>query len=186
MKKSKREPSWLVMGLKKIKYLFKEKKYYREFAGRLPLTGSEQVLEFEAGMGYVANFTLQRLDKGQLTCYHSSNKWLKLCERTLRKYHHVSFLNAPINTLPLDTFDVIYCHLVLHEIENYDLETIIPSLVKALKVNGLFVFKEPFTLEKIKWIQKLMADNQLKLMSSRITDMPGQGNVIENIYQKNK
>lgn len=160
---------------------------YKEFADRLPLDGSEQVLDFGCGMGTVAHTVAKRLPRGHLTCMDVSTRWLRACHRTLRPYKNVSFLrsNAASLTLTEDSFDVVYCHFVLHDITQEELERGIPVLTTSLKSGGVLVIREPLD-EREKWslIKRLARQHGLLLKNSRITDVPLLGNALESTYIK--
>ncbi|KPU42868.1 putative methyltransferase YcgJ [Oxobacter pfennigii] len=160
---------------------------YRDFAGSLPLTGKETVLDFGCGMGTVAYFVAERLPEVKLTCVDISERWLVACKRTLKNYQNVSFLRGDIALLPLTdlSFDIIYSHFVLHDIEDSELKRVVPVLARLMKEKGKFIFREPMKdMEKIRFIQSLMEGSNLCRESSRITDIPAMGNALENVYKK--
>lgn len=160
---------------------------YRSFADSLPLTGGEAVLDLGCGMGTVAYYAAKRLPQGKLTCVDISKKWLAVCRNTLRRYTNVSFLHGSIDCLPLPdgSFDLIYCHFVLHGIPNGELSRIVPALARLLKANGKLVFREPLeNTAKIRFIHSLTERSELHKESGRITDIPLMGNALENVYRK--
>ena len=84
-----------------------------------------------------------------------------------------------------ESFDLIYCHFVLHDIAEGELERVIPELVKSLKSGGVLVFREPLKeTEKISVIKRLIGQSRLGLKDSRITDIPLMGNALESVYVK--
>jgi SAM-dependent methyltransferase len=87
--------------------------------------------------------------------------------------------------LAAGSLDTVYSHFVLHDISESELEKVIPALARALKVGGVFVFREPLNeAEKINIIKRLMKQNNFILRDSRITDIPVMGNALESIYIK--
>ena len=103
----------------------------------------------------------------------------------MRGYKNVAFLHAEAPLLPEDSFDVIYCHFVLHDISKSDLATVIPALVKALKSGGYLIFREPLNeTEKLGLIKRLITHNQLFHNESRIIDIPIMGSALESVYNK--
>mgnify|MGYP003941279987 FL=1 len=122
---------------------------------------------------------------GHLTCLDISDRWLNACRRTMRSYKNVTFLHAEATVLPEDSFDIIYCHFVLHDISASDLKTVIPALVKSLKSGGSLIFREQLSEVKKLIIIKLLLDNGgMSRKDSRITDIPMMGNALECIYIK--
>jgi len=120
-----------------------------------------------------------------LTCLDISRRWLNACRKTLRSYGNVIFLHSESLPQANESFDVIYCHFVLHDLSESELEIAIPALAKALKPCGLFVFREPLnSMGKINVIKRLTGQNNLILKDSRITDIPVMGNALESIYTK--
>jgi ubiquinone/menaquinone biosynthesis C-methylase UbiE len=182
----KREPALSEMLLTRLAFLFCGN-VYKEFADRLPLEGSERVLDFGCGMGTVAYYAAKKLPRGHLTCLDISARWLKACRKTLHRYGNVSFLQSDPKApaLPKDSFDVAYCHFVLHDISESELEGVVPSLAKSLKSGGAFVFREPLDeMEKLNVIKRLTEPSGLSLKESRVTDIPLMGNALESVYIK--
>ncbi|EHQ90743.1 methylase involved in ubiquinone/menaquinone biosynthesis [Desulfosporosinus youngiae DSM 17734] len=179
------EPALLEVLLTRLGFFFYGRSVYKEFADLLPIGGSEEVLDFGCGMGRVAYYAVKKLPRGYLTCLDISGRWLNACRETLRKYGNVAFLQAEAPALPRESFDVAYCHFVLHDIAQEELERVIPALAKSLKPGGAFVFREPLNeMKKLNLIKGLIEKNRLSLQDSRITDIPLMGNVLESIYIK--
>jgi len=87
--------------------------------------------------------------------------------------------------LTSESFDVAYCHFVLHDISVSELERVISELARSLRPGGVFVFREPFNeTKKISLIKHLLEQNRLIPKDSRITDIPMMGNALEFVYIK--
>jgi ubiquinone/menaquinone biosynthesis C-methylase UbiE len=174
------------MFLTRIVFFLCGKSVYQDFSDRLPLQGTEKVLDFGCGMGTVAYYVARRLPQGHLVCLDISQRRLSACRRTLRRFRNVSFLCVEASELPRDSFDVIYCHFVLHDIPPGDLETVIPWLAESLKPGGVFVIREPLNeAEALRGIKRLTEHSGLLLKTSRITHVPLMGNAVESIFAKN-
>jgi ubiquinone/menaquinone biosynthesis C-methylase UbiE len=179
------EPSRFEIFLTRLAFLFYGKSVYKTFADRLPLNGSERVLDFGCGMGTVAHYTAKRLTHGHITCLDISERWLKMCRKALRGFSNVDFAHAETLTLSGDSFDLVYCHFVLHDVAEDALETVITALVNCLKSGGTIVFREPLNeAKKLNIIKRLMVQNKLLLKNSRVTDVPLMGNALESAYIK--
>ena len=179
------EPARLEIFLTKLAFFFYGKSVYKAFADRLPLVGNERVLDFGCGMGTVAYYTARRLTDGHLTCIDISERWLKICRKTLRGYKNVTFLHAGAPAQPENSFDMVYCHFVLHDIADSELEAVVTALVKSLKSGGILIFREPLNeAEKLNIIKGLISQSQLILKSSQITEVPLIGNHLKSIYIK--
>jgi ubiquinone/menaquinone biosynthesis C-methylase UbiE len=171
--------------LTRLAFLLCSKSVYREFADSLPIEGGEQVLDFGCGMGTVAYYTAKRLSQGNLTCFDISERWLNECRKTLQRYDNIIFLKGESTQLKADSFDVAYCHFVLHDISESELETVIEVLARTLKPSGVFVHREPLIdTEKISLIKRIIEQNRLKPKYSRIIDVPVMGNALESVYIK--
>jgi ubiquinone/menaquinone biosynthesis C-methylase UbiE len=179
------EPTRLEIFLTKLAFLFYGKSVYQEFADRLPLNGGERVLDFGCGMGTVAYYVAKKLPHGHLTCLDISERWLNACRKTLRSYGNIIFLHCESPLLAKESFDVVYCHFVLHDIPESELERVIPALAGSLKPGGMLVFREPLNeTGKISAIKRLIEQNRLFHKDSRITDIPIMGNALESVYIK--
>ena len=177
------EPTRLEILLSKLVFFLYGKSIYKPFAERLPLNGWERVLDFGCGTGTVAYFTAKRLTHGTLTCLDISERLLDACRRSLWEYNNIFYLSSEATALLQDSFDVIYCHFVLHDISEIELERVIPALVKSLKTGGALVFREPLNeADKLSTIKRLSVQSGLILKDSRITDVPLIGNALESVY----
>lgn len=181
----KYEPSCLEIFLTRLAFFLYGKSVYQPFADRLSLNGGERVLDFGCGMGTVAYYIAKRLPHGHLTCMDVSGRWLNVCRKTLRSYKNIIFLQWEYPLFTNESFDVAYCHFVLHDISESELETIIPALAKCLKSGGVLFFREPLNnTEKISVIKRLIEQSRLFHQESRITDIPVMGNALESVYIK--
>ena len=179
------EPTHLEMFLTKLAFAFFGKSVYRSFADSLPLDGREQVLDFGCGMGNVACHVAKKLPNGRLTCLDVSERWLKACRKTLRRFGNVVFLKWESPVLAHERYDVVYCHFVLHEIPDFNLEEIISVLAASLKPGGLLVFRESLRgMAKINVIKRLIEQNALLHKDSRVTYVPVVGTTLESVYVK--
>lgn len=183
----KYNPPYLEIILTRLAFRFFGKAVYKRFADRLPLDGDEKVLDFGSGMGTVAFYLVKRLPRLQLFCNDISARWLAACCRTMSRSPGVSYLLGDIYNLPLakGSFDLIYCHFVLHDIPVCELKQVVPALAELLKADGVLVFREPLRkMDKLVIIQSLLEQNGLSKKSSRITDTAIIGNTLESIYIK--
>ena len=181
----KYEPACLEIFLTRLAFLLFGKSVYKTFADRLPLEGGEKVLDFGCGMGTVAYYVAKKIPHGQLTCLDISRRWLNACRKTLHSFRNIIYMHCEFPELENESFDAAYCHFVLHDIPERELERIIPALIKSIKPHGLFIFREPLNdTENISVIKRLTGQNNLILKDSRITDVPVMGNALESVYVK--
>jgi ubiquinone/menaquinone biosynthesis C-methylase UbiE len=179
------EPTRLEIFLTRLAFLLCGRSVYQAFANRLPLDGGERVLDFGCGMGTVAYYVAKKLPHGRLTCLDISKRWLNACRKTLRSYGNITFLQCESMLLANENFDVVYCHFVLHDIPESELERVITALARSLKPGGVLVFREPLNeTKKLSVIKRLVEQNMLFHKDSRITDVPIMGNALESVYIK--
>lgn len=179
------EPTHLEIFLTKLAFIFCGKSVYRSFADSLPLNGTEQVLDFGCGMGTVAYYIAKKLPYGSLSCMDISDRWLKACRKTLRRFDNIIYQKWEASVLPGECYDLVYCHFVLHDIPDCELEKDITELAASLKPGGILVFREPLNdTTKIKAIKQLIEQKALFLKNSRITDIPVAGFTLEAVYEK--
>lgn len=182
-----REPSWCERILTRIAFHTLGRSVYKGFADVLPVSSNASVLDFGCGMGAVATHVASRLPAGRLTCVDISERWMADCRKTLRKRSNVSFLCGEIDRLsiPAASYDLAYCHFVLHDLADPVLQRSLSALARLLKPGGLLVFREPLDDgETIRRIQALTEQCGLHRVRSSITDVPLMGTVLENTYQK--
>lgn len=181
----KAEPTRLEIFLTKFTFFLCGKSVYQSFADRLSLNGDERVLDFGCGMGTVAYYVAKKLPRGFLFCLDISERWLNVCRKTLRSFGNIIFLKCEMPAFTKESFDIIYCHFVLHDISETELERIIPALAESLKPGGILVFREPLNeMDKITIVKRLIEQNRLFPRNSRITDIPLMGNAFESVYIK--
>lgn len=125
--------------------------FYRGYVNRLPLTGSERVLDFGSGSGVCSHHLAARLERGggSLTCVDVSRGWLAVARRTLRKYRCVSYCQTDLSAetddsgLPESGFDVLFIHFVLHDLPASDRATVARRLASKLVPGGALYLREP-------------------------------------------
>jgi len=161
--------------------------YYLSFVNSIGLTGKEHVLDFGSGSGICSKHIAHRLTHrgGHLDCIDISSKWMKIIQRTLRRYDNVDFFQGNLGELGLEnkSYDLIVSHFVLHEIPNEDLPRLLYTFSQLLNTRGRVVFREP--------IRKMPDSNKLKKLAKssglRVTSLSQSrlllGDLIEGIFK---
>jgi len=96
-------------------------------------------------------------------------------------------MHGDIYSLPLkdESFDLIYCHFVLHDIPDNELERIIPVMAGLIRPSGSLAFREPLgDTGKIRVVQNLIEQNGFVKKDSRVTDVPLMNTTLESVYIK--
>ena len=97
------------------------------------------MLDFGCGMGTVAYYTA-KTDSWTIDLPGYFRKMVKCLSQDIASpwQCRLSAMGTPV--LAEESFDLIYCHFVLHDIAEGELERVIPELVKSLKSGGVLVF----------------------------------------------
>ena len=141
------------------------------------------MLDFGCGMGTVA-YHVEKADQWAVDLSGCFERWLQACHKTLRRFDNIIFLKWESPVLADESYDVVFCHFVLHDIPDCELGKVIPVLAGSLKPGGVLVFREPLrNMQKTNIIKRLI-ENALSLKNSRITDIPVVGNTLESVYVK--
>jgi ubiquinone/menaquinone biosynthesis C-methylase UbiE len=121
--------------------------YYRGFVRKLNLRGDERVLDYGSGAGILSRHIAARLRRGggHLDCVDISHGWMRVIQRTLRRYHNVNYHLGPITQLDLpdNAYDVVVIHFVLHEVSPAQRPAVIKALARCLKPDGYIALREP-------------------------------------------
>lgn len=160
---------------------------YKKFADSLQLQGGEQVLDFGCGFGTVAQYTAPLLPEGRLVCVDLSQRRLDKCRKNTKKNTNIEYLNVSIEKryFPEETFDLIYCHFVLHEIDEIELESTLAEMYRWLKKKGKLVFREPAEdSQRLHHIDATLQEMGFIRDSTKILDIPIMGTAIESRYRK--
>jgi len=138
-------PSFLFKLSDSLVYLLGGAGYYNRYINSIPLTGSENILDFGSGGGIAADLLIKRLPSGFLTCLEPSTCWIKRLNKRLRKFKNINFINTYIeNTdIPENSFDVIIIHHVLHDIHPKKRADVVRQLSRVLKTDGCIYVREP-------------------------------------------
>jgi ubiquinone/menaquinone biosynthesis C-methylase UbiE len=120
---------------------------YRKFVDTFGLKGDEHVLDFGGGSGALTHHIAKRLRKGngQATCLDTSEAWLNVAKKKLRKFQNVKFVSGNVSTLVRGgpQFDVISVHIALHDIDRELRQGIVHALSSTLKNDGKLFIREP-------------------------------------------
>ncbi len=119
---------------------------YRRHARRIDVQGNERVLEFGAGSGALSRHLAPRLSNGgTLVCLDTSEAWLEVARKWLRRFENVEFLAGDVLGLDLApaSFDAIVIHFVLHEVAPDGRAYTLSELARILKDDGRLFILEP-------------------------------------------
>lgn len=181
------EPTVMEILLTKFVFLSFGRSVYREFSERLPVMEDSKVLDYGCGMGTVAYFLSKRIETGHIDCIDISHRWINACRKTMARHKNVSIFhkNAFEEICDLGTYDLVFCHFVLHDIQTKHFEEILKTISSLIKPNGYFIYREPIASEKeLETVNTIANKYQLALVKGRVTDVPLMGNTIERIFVK--
>ncbi|MBT8508608.1 hypothetical protein AZH53_09345 [Methanomicrobiaceae archaeon CYW5] len=120
--------------------------FYRTYLATTGLTADERVLEFGCGGGTMSRHILARLGgDGRLTCVDISAFWMEKAMKRLSGDSRATFICGDITTTPLpdDEYDVIFIHIVLHDVPAADRKAIATALASHLAPGGRICIREP-------------------------------------------
>ena len=141
---------------------------YRGYIDRLGLRGDERVLDFGSGSGFAARYIADKpvSGNGRVTCVDVCEVWMRVAQKTLRKYPNVDFKLGEISTLDIDdgSHDVVFIHFVIHDIDQDLRPHIIEQLARNLVDGGKLHIREPLGRHgmSVETIRELMADHGLE------------------------
>lgn len=161
---------------------------YKEYCDRLGLRGDERVLDFGSGAGTPARYLAQTLARGggHLTCVDISHGWIQVAQKRLKKYPNVEFHVGDIGDLhlPSASFDAVFLHFVLHDIQADERPRIVRELVRALAYDGKVLVREPLRFISRDAVCQLMQPFGLVETAARHAQVPTQGEVYEGVWQR--
>ncbi|MDP8241633.1 MAG: class I SAM-dependent methyltransferase [Candidatus Celaenobacter antarcticus] len=139
------KPSFLFKLSDSLVYLFGGAGFYNKYIESIPLTGSENILDFGSGGGIASKILIRRLPEGHLTCLEPSTCWIKRLKKRLGKFNNVAFINKYIEEADLadNTFDIVLIHHVLHDIHPGKRPQAVRQLSRILKPDGHIYIREP-------------------------------------------
>jgi len=124
---------------------------YKKYVDTFGLKGDEEVLDFGGGGGGLTRHIAKRLlqGRGHVTCLDTSEAWLDVARKQLRRFPNVRFVCDEISNLADGDpqFDVIAIHIMLHDIDRELRQDIVSALSRTLKDTGKLFIREP-TKEK--------------------------------------
>jgi 2-polyprenyl-3-methyl-5-hydroxy-6-metoxy-1,4-benzoquinol methylase len=102
-----------------------------------------------------------------------SQTWIRIAQRTARRYPHVEFKLGDIGALDIENsaYDVVFIHFVLHDIPAGERPDIVRHLAAKLRQGGRLLLREPtsdghgISPEEIR---QLMTDAGLRQVSSKL------------------
>ena len=163
---------------------------YKAYLKKLPLKGSEKVLEFGSGGGACSRHLVKILSKGgKLTCVDTSEYYISKARKRLQKFDNIEFLNGDVRKteMPYSSFDVVLIHFAFHHVAKNEKQDIMNTLASKLKKNGTVFIREP-TDEKgaelpVEEIRTLMKKAGLEEVESGMKKIMLAGMVYEGVFK---
>jgi len=139
-------PHWLEKLIDKTIMKYFACFFYRHFLNFIDIKGNENILDFGAGSGNLANCILKKTNKQvALSCLDPSKYWLNLAQKRLINYKNVDFINQDIRKANIENnkFDIIYIYYVIHDIDPNERQEIVKVIADKLKENANLYIEEP-------------------------------------------
>jgi len=164
--------------------------YYKRYINGLELQGNERILDFGTGSGVCARHLAARLRKagGHLTCLDISRVWQAVSRKTLKHYHNVDYLLGDITTLnlPAASFDAVFIHAVLHDLDVSARPEILRHLARILVDGGKMFVCEPLGVKGFSPddLRGLMRQNGLEEIDARIIRRALMAPTYQGVFRK--
>jgi len=164
---------------------------YKEYVDTFGLKGDEEVLDFGGGGGGLTRHIAKRLlqGRGHVTCLDTSEAWLDVARKQLRRFPNVRFVCDEISNLADGgpQFDVIAIHIMLHDIDRELRQDIVSALSRTLKSTGKLFIREP-TKEKHGMppdeIRELMRNSELRQIRFSEEKLAFVGPTYSGVFEK--
>jgi len=162
---------------------------YKQYVDELDMRGDEVMLDYGSGSGVCSRFLAQRLLRGggHLTCMDVSCVWIEVVQKTLKDFPNVDFRCGDIRHLDIrdGSYDALFIHFVLHDIEHAERPEIVKQLLAKLKSGGRLFLREPTDRGiPVEEIRHLMARNQLDEISHTTSRTWFTGPLYQGVYVK--
>ncbi|HUU28909.1 MAG TPA: class I SAM-dependent methyltransferase [archaeon] len=165
--------------------------FYKRYVNSLVLEGNEKVLDFGCGCGSASRYLAQCLLKGggRLVCVDISEALIKIAKKRLRKHPHVELKVGEISTLNFenDSFDAVFIHFMLHDIEKQSRQEIVNTLSRILKDTGKLLIREPAKESHgmpVEEIREVMRASGLKEIDFKVTRSLMTGQMYAGVFKK--
>lgn len=166
-------------------------KLYRNYINTLQIREAAKVLDFGSGAGMSSRYIIKKLhkSKGELTCLEPSEFWMNYSTKKLRRHKNIYFTRDHIteNNLAENYFNIVYIHLVLHDIHSHERPDIIKALAKVMKEGGVLYIREPMSEKHgmpAEEIDTLMNEAGLNKISGTDEKVPLLGMAYRGVYTK--
>lgn len=118
--------------------------HHQRFVNSLHFNGNEKLLDFGCGGGALTGHLAKKLKSGQVVGVDISPYWIEKARKRLKKFSNVELRQGDITEMDINSFDIIFIHFVLHEIDGAKRRLATAnSLVEKLKPKGKMIIREP-------------------------------------------
>ncbi len=163
---------------------------FKEYIDRLPLTGSERILELGPSAGNSTRPLARRLlpGGGCVTAVDISPKWAAVARKRLRELPNVEILLGNVITLPLPdkSYDALFFSFVIHEISADGRLPVLKTMLQKLVPAGKVFLREPLRFICEQEIHQLSRECGLVKTSCTVRKVKTQGQAFEGVYQKER
>ncbi len=117
---------------------------HKRYVNSLHFNGNERLLDLGCGGGTLTGHLARKLENGQVVGVDISEYWVKKARKRLKGFGNVEIMQGDITEMDIDTFDIIFIHFVMHEIDGAKQRlTTTKSLEEKLKPGGKLIIREP-------------------------------------------
>lgn len=158
---------------------------YQSYINRLPLDGSERVIELGPGAGNSTRPLAERLNKGgSVTAVDVSSRWIKTAWNRLQGYPNVRLHLGDLSKLniPDRSFDAALIHFVIHDIPSEKQMGVLEGLTAKVKPGGRLFVREPLRFIEAERLRNMLCHLGWQEQQSDVEEVFSQGKAYEGIW----
>jgi len=161
---------------------------YRSYVDRLPLRGSERVLELGPSAGNSTSHLARRLLQGGgcVTAVDISSRWIEVAGWRLRSLPNIALLLGDIGRLdiPDRSFDAAFISFVVHDIPSSEQFGVLEQVTAKIKPGGSLFIREPLRFIEVEKLRRMLLSLGWQEQHTAEENVFSQGRVYEGIWKK--
>jgi ubiquinone/menaquinone biosynthesis C-methylase UbiE len=161
---------------------------YRSYIDRLPLKGSERVLELGPSAGNSTRPLAKRLEKqgGWVIAVDISTRWIATARRQLRGCPNVELHLGSIGALDLPdrSFDAALVSFVVHDIPPDQQLGVLKDVTAKVRMGGRLFVREPLRFIEVERLRYMLSQLGWQEQQCATEEVFTQGRVYEGVWEQ--